>query len=183
MFPLLLNVRTGEVSASLICDRVLKNLPKIKSLNPKEVFPEEFKAHARRLYATQGAIDQYGGEIGTPENIAQAFEEGYGLVFHNGHGLWNWLTYILDSEWIRSLRNDFNDTASPIATLGLRPPDNTAPTMEKSPGESSLPKRDSKGSSFLTRGLPHAGITGTNTTSGISSSSTAVIIRANTFRA
>ncbi len=44
MYPLLLNIHTGEVSASLLCDWVMSNLDNIKGLSPKEVFPDEFNA-------------------------------------------------------------------------------------------------------------------------------------------
>jgi len=44
MFPLLLNIRTREVSASMICDWVAKNIKIIASLNVRDVFPNEVEA-------------------------------------------------------------------------------------------------------------------------------------------
>ncbi len=44
MFPLLLNIRTSEISVSLMCDWVAKNLKEVRHINPYEVFPNEMKA-------------------------------------------------------------------------------------------------------------------------------------------
>ena len=48
MFPLLLNIRTGEVSVSLMCDWVIKNFERIRSSNDVfKIFPQEMKAILR----------------------------------------------------------------------------------------------------------------------------------------
>ena len=47
MFPLLLNIRTGEVSVSFACDWVIRHIDELitnNEINVGEVFPVEFKA-------------------------------------------------------------------------------------------------------------------------------------------
>lgn len=44
IFPLLLNIKTREISASMMCDWVAKNIKVITNLNLQEVFPDEVKA-------------------------------------------------------------------------------------------------------------------------------------------
>jgi len=59
MFPLLLNIRTREVSASMLCDWVAKNINIIANLNLKNVFPNEIEALIE-LY--KKIIELQGGE-------------------------------------------------------------------------------------------------------------------------
>ncbi|MCD6340656.1 MAG: YkgJ family cysteine cluster protein [Desulfurococcales archaeon] len=46
MFPLLLNIRTGEVSVSFACDWVINHISELinERNNIAEIFPDEFKA-------------------------------------------------------------------------------------------------------------------------------------------
>ncbi len=71
-----------------------------------EFFPDEFVDHARRLYATEGAADKFGGEVLTPDKVAEALDDGYLLAYHNGHGTHDELTGALDSAFVEGLTNE-----------------------------------------------------------------------------
>lgn len=69
------------------------------------LWPAGFKSHTRKLYATQGAATKYGGEVFTPQKAQSAFNDGYLLVFHNGHGNYNAFTDALNTSWVNGLQN------------------------------------------------------------------------------
>ncbi len=120
-------------------------------------FPQEFKDGARRLYATEGSANKYGGEVGTPENIKEALETaGYSLIFHNGHGLWNWLTNILDSGWVRSLANTVVPVMASCSCLAGNFADITDDAVCENWSGPQGPNDDSAGELFIN--LAHGGV-------------------------
>jgi len=57
MYPLILNIVTGEVSVSLLCDWVKENFSEVAASNPVTVFPNEFSVVIKlfkRLRSTKG---------------------------------------------------------------------------------------------------------------------------------
>ena len=70
-----------------------------------DTFPSQFLANAHRIYATQGAVDSYGGELFSATAVDSAFDAGYALVFHSGHGGFNWFTDNLGKVFVLSLGN------------------------------------------------------------------------------
>jgi hypothetical protein len=102
-----------------------------------EVFPPAMTAHARRLYATQGAATKFGGELLTPDKVAAALDDGYLLAYHNGHGSHDQLTGALDGDFVAALANplppvllscacltgNFADVADSASSSGWQPQD------------------------------------------------------------
>jgi hypothetical protein len=82
-----------------------------------EVFPEPFRAEARRLYATAAAATRYGGVVLTPRGVAGALQEGFPLAFHEGHGTFDLLTEALDVRWLRGLDNEVPPVLASCACL------------------------------------------------------------------
>ena len=72
----------------------------------QEFFPPTFQANALKLYATEAAAENYGGEVITSAKVKDAFDEGYLLAYHNGHGNHNNLTDYLNSIWVQTLSNE-----------------------------------------------------------------------------
>ncbi len=72
----------------------------------QEFFPQEFQDNALKLYATEAAAENYGGEVITSGKVKDAFGDGYLLAYHNGHGIHNYLTDYLNSIWVQTLANE-----------------------------------------------------------------------------
>lgn len=82
-----------------------------------EVFPLEFRDNAWRLYATEEAVENYGGEVLSARRVAQRLLDGYPLSFHNGHGShWN-IANLLDGDWVRGLDNAMPTVLASCACL------------------------------------------------------------------
>ena len=69
------------------------------------LWPAAFKAHSRKLYATQAAATKYSGELFSPQKALSAFNDGHLLMFHNGHGTYDAFTDALDTSWVNALQN------------------------------------------------------------------------------
>jgi|GEM_PF-2088338 len=82
-----------------------------------EVFPFEFRENAWRLYATEEAVETYGGELLTARRVAQRLRDGYPLSFHNGHGSHGNIANLLDADWVRGLDNAMPTVLASCACL------------------------------------------------------------------
>jgi hypothetical protein len=110
----------GRETHPLIMSDVASSLPLVGEIDAAlaleitidQVFPQAFADNARRLYATEGAARDHGGEVITPAGIRAAFAEGYSLAFHNGHGSHGSLTSVMGTELVASL-----DSALPPVML------------------------------------------------------------------
>ena len=104
----------GRVTHPLLLSDVAATVPILGAIDAAEgievtyeaFFPPEFKSHVRKIYATAGAADKYGGEEFTKEGTKAALEEGYALVLHNGHGSHGYLTDRLNTDWVNALENE-----------------------------------------------------------------------------
>ena len=71
-----------------------------------DYIPENFQAGMRRLYSTELYANVTGAEIGTEQNVVEAFEdEGYAFSVSNTHGSFSSLTLLLDFDMVRNLVN------------------------------------------------------------------------------
>ncbi|MBN1770920.1 MAG: hypothetical protein JXB32_06665 [Deltaproteobacteria bacterium] len=82
-----------------------------------DVFPPEFRDNAWRLYTTDEALADYGGEPITARRVAQRLRDGYPLSFHNGHGSHWYLANPLDGDWARGLDNAMPTVLASCACL------------------------------------------------------------------
>jgi len=104
----------GRATYALLLSDETEGVPIIGTVDGAEgieptvsaLFPESFKSHARRLYATSSAVEKYGGEILTPTKVSQALSEGFALSFHQGHGSHGWITSRLDASFVSGLQNE-----------------------------------------------------------------------------
>jgi hypothetical protein len=80
-------------------------------------FPERMKDNARRLYVTDDAIEKYDAEKITYQKIRQTLNEGYGFLFHNGHGSHNSLASLIDKDVIRTFNNQLPNILLSCACL------------------------------------------------------------------
>jgi Peptidase family C25 len=71
----------------------------------EDYFPVNYKNNVRKLYETEGAATQYGGQVKTPELLKEALNAGYSLVYHNGHGSHNYMTSMIDRDLVNSFVN------------------------------------------------------------------------------
>ena len=103
----------GRASYPLLISDVAINLPVIGQVDGAEgleptvaaLWPASFKAHARRLYATQGAATKYQGELVSVAKVTAALDDGALLAFHNGHGSYSYFTDQLQTAWVNGLQN------------------------------------------------------------------------------
>jgi hypothetical protein len=111
-------VHLGRTDYPLLLSDLAASVPLVGEIDGAEAneltvadfFPQPFKDHARRLYATQEAVDTYGGQLLTAPRVEEAFDEGYPLVFHSGHGSHGWLTNSLDIAFV----NDLDNALAPV---------------------------------------------------------------------
>jgi hypothetical protein len=103
----------GRATYPLLLSDVASNVPVLGDIDAAEgieptvsqLFPAAFKSHAQRLYATSAAAGTYGGTVLTAANVALALNDGYSLVFHQGHGSHDQLTAALSLQWVNGLAN------------------------------------------------------------------------------
>ncbi|MGM0595592.1 MAG: C25 family cysteine peptidase [Myxococcota bacterium] len=108
------NAYNGRVEFPLLLSDIATTIPIVGDVDGaegiettvQEYFPSSFSNNSEKLYATATAVERYGGETGTEENIRQSMNSGFPLVFHNGHGSHGWFTNILSSEFIETLTNE-----------------------------------------------------------------------------
>ncbi|MDA3864368.1 MAG: C25 family cysteine peptidase [Deltaproteobacteria bacterium] len=107
------NALNGRVEFPLLLSDIATTIPIVGDIDGaeglettvEEYFPPSFKNNSQKLYATSTAVERYGGDIGTEENIKESINLGFPLVFHNGHGSHGWFTNILSSQFIETLTN------------------------------------------------------------------------------
>lgn len=70
-----------------------------------QLFPQKFKDHVKKLYATTTAAIRYGGEVITLDKVINAWNEGYPFSYHNGHGSHDSLSEVIDRNTVLNLQN------------------------------------------------------------------------------
>ncbi|MBN2724170.1 MAG: hypothetical protein JXR95_08885 [Deltaproteobacteria bacterium] len=104
---------SGKNYYPLLLSDIASTLPIIGAVDAAEgvestfdaFFPEIYTENVKKLYATESAAGLYGGEVITVEKVREALSDGYGMIFHNGHGSHGWLTDILNAAFVDSLTN------------------------------------------------------------------------------
>jgi hypothetical protein len=133
----------GRETHALLFSDIASDIPLLGAIDGAEgveasvsaFFPQEFVDNARRLYATETAASNYGGEVLTPAKVLDALDDGYLLAYHNGHGDYDALATSIDSDFVATLGNqlapvvlscacqagNFADVASTIRSDGWVP--------------------------------------------------------------
>ncbi|MBU1219160.1 hypothetical protein KKF34_06040 [Myxococcota bacterium] len=118
-------VPQGRITFPLLLSDIASTVPLIGDVDAAEgvevtfdaFFPDIFHQNVRKLYATQSAADLYDGEIISVQKVHDALSDGYGMVFHNGHGAHRWITDILNSDFVNSLDNTIPPVMASCACL------------------------------------------------------------------
>ncbi|MGM0597955.1 MAG: C25 family cysteine peptidase [Myxococcota bacterium] len=82
-----------------------------------DFFPQRMQDNAHRLYVTDDAIEKYDAEKITYQKIRQSLNDGYGFLFHNGHGSHNSLASSIDKDVIRTFDNELPNILLSCACL------------------------------------------------------------------
>jgi hypothetical protein len=103
----------GRASYPLLISDIASSVPVLGDIDGAEglepivsaLWPQPLKSHALRLYATQAAATKYGGQLFSEAAATSAFNAGYLLGLHSGHGSYDWFTDALDMTWVEGLQN------------------------------------------------------------------------------
>jgi Peptidase family C25 len=103
----------GRTTHTLLLSDVATSIPLIGDIDGAEgvemtydkYFPQEFKDNVAKLYSTEQGCESYGATMGTPASINESLEDGYSMIFHNGHGSHYSLTSQMNSDFISGLAN------------------------------------------------------------------------------
>ncbi len=141
---------------TLLLSDIATSLPLIGDVDGAEgveitydaLFSLPFTSRTKKHYATQYACDSYGATMADPGVIGQSMEEGYAMVFHNGHGSHGWLTDILSSAFVENLTNQVPSILVSCACLAGNFAD-VADSSLAEEWEEQEPDEDSAGEKFI----------------------------------